>query len=256
MGDIVQQREHFEKIAELYRKARNDPKHLLLKKLMWGIFLKGLPFPVVEKLNVLEAMCGYAEFYDILKRHLKNDFVFDAFDYSESMVAFSREKNSNITVWNQDVTTFCAPDTYHVVCIIGGLHHVHRYTDVILHNISRSLLPGGLFINLEPTHNNPLFDLIRRVIYRKNNFFDAETERGFTTVELNKAAQSHGMHLVKQLYPGLLAYVLWYNPDAFPLLNKGSLRFAGKFIQMESKIWRCNLSSFFSFATLSCFRKT
>jgi len=148
---------------------------------MWDVFLKDISFPSVEKLNVLEAMCGYAEFYDILRERLNKDFNFDAFDYSENMIAFSKERNPGINVWKQDVTTFCAPESYHVICIIGGLHHVHRYTDVVLCNISRSLLPGGLFINLEPTHNNPFFAFIRRTIYRKNSFFDADTERGFTT---------------------------------------------------------------------------
>jgi len=255
MNDIERQREHFEKIAELYCKARKDAKHLFLKKHMWDVFLKELSFPFTEKLNILEAMCGVAEFYNILKERLDKDFTFDAFDYSENMVVFSMEKNPGINVWTQDVTTFCVPDSYHVVCILGGLHHVHRYADRVLHNISRSLRPGGLFISLEPTHNNPIFALIRRAIYWKNSFFDADTERGFTTEELNRAALSHGMHLVKQLYPGLLAYVLWYNPDAFPLLNRGPQHFAEKLIHAESKVWGSKLARFFSFATLSCYRK-
>jgi SAM-dependent methyltransferase len=255
MNDIEQQQKHFEKIASLYRNARNDAKHLFLKKHMWDIFLKELPFPSTEKLNILEAMCGYAEFYSILREHLDRDFTFDAFDYSESMIAYSKERNLDINVWTQDVTTFCATDSYHVICIIGGLHHVHRYTDKVLYSISRALRPGGLFINLEPTHNNPFFALIRRAIYWKNSFFDNDTERGFTTAKLDRTALSYGMHVVRHLYPGLLAYVLWYNPDAFPVLNKGSLSFAENFIKTESKVWGSKLARFFSFATLSCYRK-
>lgn len=255
MNDIARQREHFEKIAKSYHEARNDPKHLFLKKHIWDVFLKGIVFPSANKLKILEAMCGYAEFCNILRERLDKDFTFDAFDYSESMVAFCMDRNSDINVWIQDVTTFCAPATYHVVCIIGGLHHVYRHADKVLYNISQSLLPGGLFINLEPTHNNPFFSLIRQAIYWNNSFFDADTEHGFTTAELNKMAQSHGLRLVRQLYPGLLSYVLWYNPDAFPLLNKGTLRFAEKLIRRESKIWESALARFFSFATLSSYRK-
>jgi SAM-dependent methyltransferase len=255
LNDIAQQREHFEKIADLYNKSRSDPKHLFLKKHIWECFFKELHFPTADKLHILEAMCGSAEFLDILRKHLDRDFTYDAFDYSEKMVAFSKEKNPDINIWIQDVTTFCAPESYDVIYILGGLHHVHHFTDKVLCNISRSLRPGGFFINLEPTHNNPLFALIRRAIYWKNSFFDKETERGFTTVKLNKAALSHDMHLIHQIYPGLLAYVLWYNPDVFPLLNKGSLSFAEKFIMAESKIWGSKLARFFSFATLSCYRK-
>ncbi|MDR0476892.1 MAG: class I SAM-dependent methyltransferase [Desulfobulbaceae bacterium] len=255
MDDIVRQRDHFEKIAELYRQARNDPKHLLLKKYIWDIFLKGISFPAVEKLNVLEAMCGYGEFYDILQERLDKDFVFDAFDYSESMVAFAQERNPGINIWTQDVTTFCAPNSYDIICVIGGLHHVHRYIDKVLRNISLSLRSDGLFINLEPTANNPIFTWTRQAIYRKNSFFDADTERGFTTAELNKAVLSRGMRLIRQLYPGLLAYVLWYNPDALPWLNKGTSFFAEELIRTESKVWESGLARFFSFATLSCYRK-
>jgi len=222
---------------------------------MWDVFLKDIPFPSAEKLKVLEAMCGCADFYGILREHLGDDFTFDAFDYSESMAAFAKKKNPGINVWSQDVTTFCASESYHIICIIGGLHHVHRHVDKVLRNIRRSLLPGGLFINLEPTHNNPLFALIRQVIYWKNKIFDAGTERGFTTAELNTLARSHGLRLVRQLYPGLLAYILWYNPDAFPMLNKGSMRFAETLIRTEGKIWSNWLVRFFSFATLSCYRK-
>jgi len=256
MDDIVHQREHFESISKIYQESRNDAKHLFLKKHMWDVFLKDIPFPSSEKLNVLEAMCVAADFYGILRERLGDDsFSFDAFDYPENMVTFAQKENPGIKVWNQDVTTFCAPESYDIICIIGGLHHVHWHTDMVLHNISCSLRTGGLFINSEPTHNNPLFSIIRQSIYRKNSFFDNETERGFATAELNTSAQSHGLRLVHQLYHGLLAYCLWYNPGAFPLLNIGSQQFVEKYILLEAKLWGSKLARFFSFATLSCYRK-
>ena len=172
------------------------------------------------------------------------------------MVDYVRKKHSDMDVQVQDVTTFRADRAYDVVYIIGGLHHVHKYTAKVMANIANSLVPGGLFINFEPTHNNILFSAIRKAIYIKNSFFDQETERGFTTKELDKMACECSLQPVRQIYPGLLAYVLWYNPDAFPLLNRGSIDFARKVINLESRLWSTQFARFFSFATLSCYRKT
>lgn len=256
MNDLIQQREHFEKIADTYFQLRNDAKHLFLKKQIWEKFFSNVPIPEHDRLHVLEAMCGYAEFYEILRDHSNKEFLFDAFDFSEKMVTFAKERNPHINIWIQDITKFVpSAGSYDIICIIGGLHHVYRHIDTILKNINMSLSKNGIFINLEPTHNNLLFTMIRKIIYRKNSFFDADTERGFSTIELNTKVQYYGLNLVHQIYPGLLAYVLWYNPDAFPILNKGSLSFAKKLICAESKIWNTKFARFLSFATLSCYRK-
>lgn len=256
MNDIIQQREHFEKIADTYFQLRNDAKHLFLKKQIWGKFFPNVPLPLHDHIHVLEAMCGYAEFYEILREHSNKKFLFDAFDFSEKMVAFAKKRNPQINIWMQDITTFApGKGTYDIICIIGGLHHIYQHIDTVLKNISTSLSKNGIFINFEPTHNNPLFSTIRKIIYKKNSFFDAETERGFSTTELNKKVQYYDLRLVHQIYPGLLAYILWYNPDAFPILNKGSLSFAKKLICAESKIWNTRVARFLSFATLSCYCK-
>ena len=62
-SSIEQQREHFDKIADIYFQARKDPKHLFLKDAMWENFFRGVVLPDSEPLNILEAMCGYAEAY-------------------------------------------------------------------------------------------------------------------------------------------------------------------------------------------------
>ena len=62
---------------------------------------------------------------------------------------------------------------------------------------------------------------VRDSVYRRNEIFDAETERGFALSRLNELFTANGFELTDQMYPGLLSYVLFYNPDAFPRLNRG-----------------------------------
>ena len=52
--------------------------------------------------------------------------------------------------------------------------------------------------------------------------FDEVTERRFSLKELNELYYNGGVKVVKQLHAGLLGYILWYNPDAFPLLDFGN----------------------------------
>lgn len=253
--DIERQREHFNRIAAKYYCSRQDLRHLYLKRKIWEKFFSDIPLSKKENLHILEAMCGYGEAYSISQSHINQKFSFDAFDYSDNMVQYVRVRYPDMNVWTQDVTTFHTSQSYDLIYIIGGLHHVHKYASKVMQNIANSLVPGGLFINFEPTHNNFLFAAIRNAIYAKNSFFDKDTERGFTTKELDMMAQEHGLQVTKQMYPGLLAYVLWYNPDAFPLLNKGSLPFVQKFVDAESRLWDSKIARPFSFATLSCYQK-
>jgi hypothetical protein len=105
----------------------------------------------------------------------------------------------------------------------------------------------------EPTHNNYLSGKIRERIYKKSHLFDEETERDFTTKQLNTLFLSKGLKLKEQIYPGLLAYVLWSNPDAFPGLNKFSLSFEKMLLSFEKPFWRSNVARFLTFATMSIY---
>ncbi|MDL2279654.1 hypothetical protein LJC15_03195, partial [Desulfovibrio sp. OttesenSCG-928-G11] len=127
--------------------------------------------------------------------------------------------------------------------------------EVVMSNIAKSLKDTGLFICFEPTHNNFLTASIRSIVYYLNSFFDHKTERGFSSKELDGIAKKQGLTPVAQLYPGLLAYILWYNPDAFPLLNRGSEPLAKKYIRWERTVWASRFAYYLSFATLTCYKK-
>jgi len=84
---------------------------------------------------------------------------------------------------------------------------------------------------------------------------DHETGGAFELKELNSRYCESDFEVVDQIYPGLFSYVLYYNPEAFPLLNIGDclvvrVRF-GLGRLFFGSIVRLNLS----FATMSLLEK-
>lgn len=254
MPDIENQRNHFNSIAEQYTTERKSIQHKLVKQATWDIFFKKAPLPNKSSLMVLEAMCGEADGYEILKNHCTS-FTYEAFDYSESMVELAKKKLPDLNIFVADITTFSETNKYDIIILIGGLHHVYHYKEIAIQNMSQALKDNGILINYEPTHNNFIYRKIRERIYNKNKLFDETTEKGFSTNELNSLMLSANLIPRTQLYPGLLAYVLWYNPDAFPMLNRGSAMFVKSILALERKLYSTGFARYFSFTTLGCYQK-
>lgn len=249
-----QQREHFNQVAEQYRVARSNPNHLRFKKLLWDYALSSIQLPCKENCSVLEAMCGFADGYGILSSRY-GSVDYSGFDYSEHIVAYLRDNHPQLDILHLDVTAFNADRQFDVVILLGGLHHVPNYAERVVANLAAGLKPGGMFINFEPTHGNALFRAVRERIYKKNALFDEDSERAFSVKELNAFFQNAGLEKEKIIYPGLLSYVLFYNPDAFPALNIGSTKLVSLLWAAEQPFMDTVVAKTLSFATLSIWRK-
>lgn len=252
---ISRQKEHFDAIAERYERARQHPNHLRLKELIWtelmGDYLTSLP----SQIKVLEPMCGFADGRSILTARTDRPIDYYGFDYSSEVVERLNAKRPELHVWQQDVSQFESEERFDVIILLGGLHHVPHIAGDVVARLSRCLADGGLFINLEPTHGNRLFKAIREAIYKRNSLFDEETERAFSVQELRDFFESCDLEAVNILYPGLLAYVLYYNPDAFPYLNIGKPGLVNALWALEKPIVRSGFAKALSFATLSVWQQ-
>lgn len=252
---IERQKEHFDQIAERYQDARRHPNHLCLKRSIWSHFFRSRPSLPDRRIEVLEPMCGFGDGADILAEHLKAPFDYAGFDYSDEVVRRVRQARPEACIWQQDVSTFTENETYDVVIVLGGLHHVPHVAPQVVASLSRALRPGGYFISLEPTHGNALFRQVRERVYRRNQLFDHGTERAFGVTELFAMFEKVGMRRIRAIYPGLLAYVLYYNPDAFPRLNFGSQSVVRFLWSLEKPFVETPIARALSFATLSLWRK-
>lgn len=251
---VEQQREHFDSIADKYFSARQNKNHLRFKRLIWQKFFKDFEWKKKETL-VLEPMCGYSEGRKILSENLNTNIIYEGFDYSQPLIDEVKKKEPQLNVYKQDITKFKPKKKYNIIIIIGGLHHVYRHTDLVLKTLKNSLKEGGYFIALEPTQNNIFFKIIRDKIYSKNDLFDSETEKAYDLKTLNNHFEKNGFEIEKQIYPGLLGYILYYNPDAFPVLNKGSERLVNMVFALENFFYTNFIGKFFSFATMSLLKK-
>ncbi len=249
---IEQQKKHFNAIAKKYFDARKDPNHLYYKELLWDNFFKNNTYLLDQK-NVLEPMCGYAEGFEILQKHLVNKIDYEGFDYSEEIINLLSKKN--LKVYVMDITKFIPKKKYDIVIIIGGLHHVPQYVEHVLATINDSLKVGGYFINFEPTHNSFITKYIRDKIYKGNSLFDYETEEDFNLNELNNLYKNNNFDIVYQKYPGLFSYILYYNPDAFPFLNLGNKSLVKFFYTVDKILSKVYIDKKFSFTTLSVLQK-
>jgi SAM-dependent methyltransferase len=252
---VERQARHFDSIADTYGVARRHPNHLQFKELMWREFFSHVALPARTPLRVLEAMCGFADGYDILTEFAGVTIRYEGFDYSEKVVQDMCARRPGLKLWREDITRYDPQaGAYDVILVLGGLHHVPDWSADIVGRLASSLRPGGLFISLEPTHGNPLARLVRERIYRRNRLFDAETERAFSVAELEAMFVRAGLEPEHRTYPGLLAYVLYYNPDAFPGLNLGGTRAVNALFALERPFMDTRIGKWLSFATLAAWR--
>jgi len=256
MNLVDQQREHFEDISDKYYRARQNPNHLLYKSLFWSSFFDPHQDILFDGASVIEPMCGYSEGKAILEEHCKKSISYSGFDFSETLVQRAKEKFPSAHIFVQDVTKFESDAQYDILILIGGLHHVYAQAGPVMERLVDAIKPGGHMIILEPTQNNFVYRRVRQRIYRSNPLFDDETERAFDLNELNEIFHQAGLVIKDQMYPGLLAYTLYYNPDAFPALNIGSDKFVRFLYRLEKKLYRSWLARKLSFATLSLLVKS
>ena len=256
-GNLVErQREHFNSIAAHYQAARGGANYVYLNHLLWGTLLKDIDRFRNRPVKVLEPMCGFGDGFFIVKNFLSDQLTYSGYDYSDAVISMVRQQNPILNVWQADATKYDpGPSNFDVVIIIGGLHHVFRHAPEIVAKCARALTPGGLFISFEPTHGNRVTRSIRERIYRTNPLFDADTERSFAVDELLNMFRSTRLLPYKIAYPGLLSYALYFNPDAFPLLNIGGTACVKALFSIDRLFYRTSIGRFFSFATLSIWEK-
>ncbi|BFU94416.1 MAG: hypothetical protein NTNFB02_11380 [Nitrospira sp.] len=258
MANLVeQQREHFNGISEQYVLARTHPNHLLLKDLIWREFIGRNACIASEVHHVLEPMCGMAEGYSILNASLTTHFDYVGFDYSETMVNLARNHKPDLNIERHDVTTYQAgAHRFDLIILVGGLHHVYSRAQEVLIKLRDALRPGGFFVSFEPTHNNWFTRRIRQRIYESHDLFDADTERGFEYRDLDHYFKNAGYVKVDEVYPGLLAYILYYNPDAFPALNVGGKSLVKGLFALDRLFWSGWIGRQLTFATMSIWKRS
>jgi SAM-dependent methyltransferase len=256
---IERQRRHFNEIAEKYHQERQNDNYRYLRELIWSRFFAQTDLPARfagKRVRLLEPMCGFCDGKELIERYLTPDVDYAGYDYSDAVIATVKAEHPGLDVWFADATKFVPEEgVYDIVLVIGALHHIPGHAAQAVGLMARGLKPGGYFINMEPTNGNPVFRLVREQIYRHNDLFDEQTERAFSLPELFAIFEQAGLVRVRAMYAGLLAFVFYYNPDAFPLLNVGGRRAVRTMFALDTLFMDNAIGRFLSFSTVSLWRK-
>ncbi len=108
---------------------------------------------------------------------------------------------------------------------------------------------------LDPAAEFLSAERIRKRTYKKNELFDNDTERAFELKKINQIFIEHNFKIIDQIYPGLLSYVLYFNPDAFPFLNRGGGWLVRAIFNFDKLFFRNFIGKKLSFATIALLQK-
>jgi SAM-dependent methyltransferase len=125
---------------------------------------------------------------------------------------------------------FDGGNRFHAAIAVGGIHHCASNLEATLANLAGLLKPQGLLMMMEPSASSPL-DRLRKLWYRQESFYNAETECALVHDEL--LAMTREFELRKVFYFGGPAYYLILNSlvARVPLLIKK--RIAGPLFVLE-----------------------
>ena len=174
---------HYDSLIALYEHHASDPatqayrRRFIDEPLLRGIDVRGS--------QVLEAMSGTGHSTGLL---LERGAHVTGLDVSDAAITRFKEKWPQANgVLGSILDPPFSPESFDVVYVVGGLHHVHPYVDDAIDQIWHMLKPGGYFCFSEP-HTGSLMDLLRRMWYARDPMFESNE----AAVDVDALAQTAG----------------------------------------------------------------
>lgn len=199
------QKQHYESIHDAYREYYDAESMRYRERFMYGPLLDDLD---LDDKDVADLCCGSgATSLYILRRFPRARTC--GFDISSRACLEYREKLGQ-PAFETDLTRSVPVDRkFDVAIVIGGIHHCVADLPATLRNIANLLKPGGLLLMKEPSDEG-LFAGMRRVWYRFDHYFQADTERALVHREL-LAMAARDFSLVDVRHLGGPGYFLVFN---------------------------------------------
>lgn len=225
------QKAHYDLIAEQYGDHYGD---LYSRRYRWRFINE----PLFEGLdlqgkNVLEAMCGSGHTTEYL---LSIGVRVTGLDISsEEMASFKRNWPDSAAVCASILDSGLPGDYFDCVAVIGGLHHLHPSLNKAVHEIHRTLRPGGFLCFAEP-HRQALPDYVRAYWYKHDSLF-ASNEASIDVQQLKKEF-SKQFSFQTESYRGNVAYLLVLNSMVFRVPLSLKRLYSPALLRLESLVDR------------------
>jgi SAM-dependent methyltransferase len=174
------QRDRFDRQAADYSAQHGHP----LSQAYRDRFMRaGVLADVLRGAVVLDAMCGGGEETAYLSARAA---AVEGLDLSPEFVRAYSERWQLPCRCASITDTGFDDDTFDVVYICGGLHHIHPEMRAAIDECWRILRPGGAFVFVEPNRDG-LLDRLRRIWYRLDRRFGADE----AAVSLDRDIEPH-----------------------------------------------------------------
>ncbi len=212
------QNSHFSKIAVQYAAHYDDVHSSEFRR----IFLYPKLFGDLDIANkkVLDAMCGSGQITSFL---LGRNCEVHALDMEKKFTDSLKKRFDLASITTCSILkTPYSDESFDIITIIGGLHHLHPKLEEGLQEVTRILKPGGYLLAVEPP-SGTIVDLLRKFWYRFDKHF-AENEASVDLSFLRSKLASSFLRTEFQ-FGGGPAYYLIFNSlvTRIPLWLKGWL---------------------------------
>jgi SAM-dependent methyltransferase len=148
----------FDDIAEGYVEKDLTAYCRIARKQRLTRSIKNLDLPIR---SLLEIGCGAGFSADYLKGHYE---TYTGVDYSKNLIAYANKYNnsSQTRFVCCNIKDFDRTEKYHVILMIGVLHHIPE-PEKVLENLRDWLEPDGVILVNEPQKGNPIIGLLRKI---------------------------------------------------------------------------------------------
>lgn len=172
----ARQKSHYEAIHDDYERHYFDEHSMVYReRFILGPMLKGLN---LAGMRIADFACGSGHNSVAILRKFPSARTV-GFDISSAAVSAYR-RTVGQPAEELDLTAGLAGNrSFDAAIIVGGLHHCVSNLSAALNTISSHLKPGSPFLIFEPSSDFLLHGL-RRIWYRTDRYFDAETEEALS----------------------------------------------------------------------------
>ena len=207
----ARQRVHYEKILDDYEAHYYDDTSMAFRnRFVYDVMFRGLELNGKDVVD-LAAGTGHNSLA-VLERFPMARVV--GFDISPSACEGYRKRVGADAVEMDLTKDYEGNEEFDVAMIVGGLHHCVSNLPTALHNVARMLRPRGILLMYEPNAQFVL-DAVRRLWYRYDGYFDAQTEHALDHDKCAAMAEGAGLVPFDCVYSGGPAYFLIYNSLIF-----------------------------------------
>ncbi len=220
------QRLHYDQISKQYEIHYGDEysqayrNQFMFQPMTNGLDLRGM--------KTVDAMCGSGE----STQHLLNGGAqVIGIDISPVEIEKFKARYPQCHAETASVLKTGLPDaSVDLVCVFGGLHHLHPHVNEAIWEINRILKPGGYFVFTEPPAGS-LPEHLRQLWYRFDSLF-ADNEAGIQLDDMKKSFKDDFDFEIES-YGGSFGYLLVLNSMVFRIPHRWKPYYSGICMKLE-----------------------